>query len=113
MEASMNKVMARMLGKAILYCSVAVAVPMHVTAEEVKGLNLTSIRAYTDGNMHLYFNSEISAACGKVVRAPGPNSDSLRTLALAGLMSGRAVAVDVEPQKSGNFCNVLYIRLDK
>jgi len=110
----MTKGVSKELAQVILsvLCSAVLAAPGHVAAE-VKDRNLTGIRAYSDGNMHLYFSSEITPACGSVVRVSGPGTESIRTLALAALMSGRGLTVEVDPAKSGNFCNLVYLRLDK
>ena len=92
--------------------SVAFSIPGAASAE-VRGLDLTGIRAWTGGNMHLFFRSNVTPACGGVIRVPGERKDDVRTLALAALVSGRAVTVEVEPQRSGDFCNLIYIRLNE
>jgi hypothetical protein len=92
--------------------SVAVSIPGAASAQ-IKNLDLTTIRAYADGNMHLMFRGDVTPACGGVIRVSGNGKDSVRTLALAALMSGRAVTLEVTPQKIGNFCNLIFIRLDE
>lgn len=84
------------------------------TPPQQRGVDITGVRAYADGNMHLFFRTALSEACGGVIRVSSndPGQESIKTLALAALMSGRAVTVDITPEKSGNFCNLIYIRLD-
>lgn len=79
---------------------------------QVPGLDITGVRAYADGNMHLYFRTQISTACGAVVRVSGDGKETIKTVALAALMSRRALTVEVTPQKVGNYCDLVYLRLD-
>jgi hypothetical protein len=104
----------RLLGRAqaALVCGVmmyAGPAMSQVTAEQ---LQVIQVRAYVDGTIHVWFDKEISPACGDRLRVPpGEGRESVRALALSAMLAEKIVSVSSHDVPSGNFCNLIYLRV--
>ena len=101
-----------LLGRFALVSSLMVGACPALSQVTAYGLKITSIRAYTDGNLHIFFSKPISASCGGRLRVlPEAGQDSVRTVALSAMMSGRAVTVESASVPTNKICNLTYIRI--
>lgn len=77
-------------------------------------LRVTVVRAYNTGDIHIFLSPDVSEACGDRLRViVKPGQDSVRTVALAAMISEGLVDVAFEAQRTGNFCNLISIQLRK
>ena len=97
---------------AVLFCGLmmyAGPAMSDVTAEQ---LNVTQVRAFVDGNLHVFFSKEISPACGGRLRVPaGDGQKAVLALALSAMLAEEIVSVSAEEVPIGNFCNLIFLRV--
>lgn len=76
-------------------------------------VTITHVRAYGNGDIHIFFQPDVSIECGDRLRTSvgRPGQESVRALALAAIMSGRLVTVVFQAQRSGNWCELTYVQI--
>jgi hypothetical protein len=75
---------------------------------------VTEVRAYADGNVHVTLS--VNTACSgvgrmNVLRVGGAGADRVLSAALAALLAGHEVEVEYDDARSGNYCNLSYLRI--
>jgi hypothetical protein len=108
-HTSLSRILAASLCTAGMLLCTAMPAAATLRATTVK---VTAIRAYADGNMHIFLSDDtLCASPGslKIVRVGGDGADRVHATALEALVLGRMVDVEYDDQPIGQFCNLTYI----